>query len=646
MTERRRLDRNAAPGAMQGGWIARLARDRAGNTMAIVAAAIAPLLALVGGGIDMGRSYLSETRLQQACDAGVLAARKKMGASTPAAGAIPAAVQTTGDQFFNINFRDGSYGTEDREFEMTMDADYAINGTASVKVPTTIMKIFGHDEVPLSVECQARLNYSNTDVMMVLDTTGSMSETNPGDSESKIAALRTVVKDFHHDLEESKTPGTRIRYGFVPYSTNVNVGWLLQSGWMVDETTIQGRVAKDTGATALQPTFTTTDTPISGTMTAVIPYTATACPASTATWTVLSGTASPDGSADQVIRADGISYWCNPADNNRVTVNGTRYDNYQYRHVQTFAGNIVAELYKWQYKQLDLDVRPLKGASPTAPMVGGSISLRMAGMPSPTPSLLTAWFQGCIEERATYEIDDYSSVDFDRALDLNLDLVPDPSDPDTQWRPMLHEFSFLREIWWNGTGTFRKQPVTTANEYLLAGWAGLSACPSPSRKLDEMDAAAVAAYVDGLEARGNTYHDIGMIWGGRLISPSGLFADENADVDGKPTNRNLIFLTDGQTAPRDLSYGTYGIEPLDERRWKQGSPLSLTQTVENRFTVACEQVKNRNVTVWVIGFGTAMTDMLKNCAGPGHWFQADDSEALNDAFEQIAKAMGDLRISR
>jgi len=68
--------------------------------------------------------------------------------------------------------------------------------------------------------------------------------------------------------------------------------------------------------------------------------------------------------------------------------------------------------------------------------------------------------------------------------------------------------------------------------------------------------------------------------------------------------------------------------------------------VENRFAFACDQVKNRNVTVWVIGFGTTMSDLMKNCAGPGHWFQADDTAELSDAFVKIAKAMGDLRISK
>ena len=43
-----------------------LLRDRAGNTIVMVAAAILPLMALVGSGIDMGRAYLVQSR---ACNA-------------------------------------------------------------------------------------------------------------------------------------------------------------------------------------------------------------------------------------------------------------------------------------------------------------------------------------------------------------------------------------------------------------------------------------------------------------------------------------------------------------------------------------------------------------------------------------------------
>ncbi|HTM95589.1 MAG TPA: Tad domain-containing protein, partial [Croceibacterium sp.] len=224
-----------------GGFFARLARDRAGNTLAIVAASIMPLLAMVGGGVDMGRSYLSQSRLQQACDAGVLAARKALGTEAAVTHDIPERAAELGQRFFNINFRDGSYGTRDRDFTMILEENYAITGEAAVTVPTTIMRIFGKEEVPIKVACQAQINFSNTDVMMVLDVTGSMAQTNPGDSVRKIDALRDTVRGFQAQLAAAAQAGTRIRYGFVPYSTNVNVGGLLEDDWVVDRWTYQSR---------------------------------------------------------------------------------------------------------------------------------------------------------------------------------------------------------------------------------------------------------------------------------------------------------------------------------------------------------------------------------------------------------------------
>jgi hypothetical protein len=107
----------------------------------------------------------------------------------------------------------------------------------------------------------------------------------------------------------------------------------------------------------------------------------------------------------------------------------------------------------------------------------------------------------------------------------------------------------------------------------------------------------------------------------------------------------MIWLTDGQTEPYDLAYGAYGVDGLDQRRWDPAGTEPLPQVIENRFSVACEQVKNRNITVWVIAFGTGLTDLMTECAGPGRSFEASNAEQLNDAFEAIARAMSELRIN-
>ena len=168
-------------------------RDRRGYVLPMIAAAVFPLLAMLGGAIDMGRSYLAESRLQQACDSGVLAARKRMGTLPAATGVLPPDVAAVGHRFFNVNFRDGQYGTADRHFGLILESDYALSGEASVNVPTTVMRLFGQERVELAVTCGSQLGMSNTDVMMVLDVTGSMNETNSGDAASKITLMRATI---------------------------------------------------------------------------------------------------------------------------------------------------------------------------------------------------------------------------------------------------------------------------------------------------------------------------------------------------------------------------------------------------------------------------------------------------------------------
>ena len=262
---------------------------------------------------------------------------------------------------------------------------------------------------------------------------------------------------------------------------------------------------------------------------------------------------------------------------------------------------------------------------------------------------VSAWrtqTEGCIEERDTYHIDDYDNVDFTRALDLDIDLVPTSGNPSTQWRPRYPDEIYVRQIEFDGSGDFATRTVRTVDEYVDSGTWWFSDCPPAAQKLEEMDSTQLDGYLDTLDPYGATYHDIGMIWGGRLISPTGLYAAENADANGRTRSRHLIWMTDGQTEPYDLAYGVYGVDALDQRRWDgDSSAEELSSVIENRFAVACDQVKNRNVTVWVVAFGTGLTDLMTECAGPGRFFEASNSEELNDAFEAIANAMSELRIT-
>lgn len=645
------------------GWhmLRKLLRDRGGNTLAMAAAALLPLLGLLGGGVDMGRGYLAQSRLQQACDAGVLAARKRLGTAIPANGTFPAEAAIAGSRFFQLNFPNKAYGSEDRSFNMALNADNGVDGTATVRLPTTLMAVFGYDDMPIRVQCTAQINMSNTDIMMVLDVTGSMASVNPGDSVSRIQALKDTVKAFYTQMSAAVPTTSRLRFGFVPYSSNVNVGGLLNDSWMVKKWSYQSREWITTGKELSTRTYDRNWTYVSGSRGEAVTastYPATyhppvnggpvvvdpnenvtsgggsgawyscdmAAPGNTDSWTdkVISTTTlpfagPPAGTQTVQVRESlltGTRYWLELS-GSTCLVRKQAFTGYTERF-ERVTEPVERDIKKWRYKALNRDVSNWRAES-----------------------------NGCIEERDTYEIGDYAAVDLSKAKDLDLDTVPSGGSDAWKWRPMYPWIVYARSKFWNNTGAYTKATQTTLDEYILPASIGLAACPAPARKLGTMTRAQVDTYLATLNPVGQTYHDIGMIWGGRLLSPTGLFKSENADVStSQPTTRHLIFLTDGETAPYDLAYSSYGLEPLDDRRWNPKSSLTLKETVEKRFSFVCEEVKKKNVTVWIVMFGTDTNPVMEACAGAEHYFVAADADELQDTFSTIAKRMGELRVTR
>ncbi len=536
---------NVAETRKKSGILTRLLRDKRANSSILIGAAMIPLAGVIGGGIDMGRAYMAKSKLQSACDAGALATRRAMSSNM-----TDAQVTATGDKYFTTNFNASQYGITNVSHTFTRASDERVAGTATAIVPTTIMRVFSFTTLPITVSCGAVMNLPNADIMFVLDNTGSMAWTNPDDTEPKINILRDAVKTFHASMEAGKSASTQLRYGFVPYSSNVNVGRLLQPDWMVDRWTYQSRVADGT---------------------------------------------SPSGS--------GTNYW-------------------------------------WRYDEVEFDVSPLKTMDPSA-----SITVPIGN--NHTDKTVT--WRGCIEERETERATDYSTIP-DHALDMNIDLVPDSSDPDTQWRPALPDLVYARDDFnSNWTKSNRRYNYDLPNiGQLASNW---SACPAQAQKLAEMDASEVATYVDGLSASGNTYHDIGMVWGARLLSATGLFASENTSApNGGPIMRHLVFMTDGETATDPRVYDAYGWPAVDRRRVMDPnmSPDRIDQNnlVESRLAALCSAIKAKNITIWVVAFGTSLTSNLSTCAtSTEHAFQADNATELGSAFTEISSSIANLRLN-
>ncbi|WP_156309866.1 TadE/TadG family type IV pilus assembly protein [Novosphingobium sp. AAP93] len=648
--------------------IGSLLRDTAGTTMGIALATIILLVSLVGSGTDMARAYMTKTSLQNACDAGVLAGRKAMATS----GTYGTSETAKANKMFNFNFNPLATNSQNVTFTTASSGTGAISGTATTQMPTVIMGVFGFKSITLTVQCSAELQMASADVMFVLDTTGSMACNPDGtncnsSSTSKIMGLRDAIRNFYKTVAAAvvdKT-NTRIRFGFVPYTATVNLGGIVAAGQMptsyfADLQPFQTALAKF-------------DTPV---------YIGTTGPATATTQTF--------GSA--ITQTQCNSYGTNSyptAGSNPATVAGgpppadTTWATYSYRSwtktsgsgssaIGTCVRNVSTatttnyqlryQFTNWIFQNTSIDVRAFKGmgtvpvvtnvsATTTVPtrttydMVALAALNGTQGVSGLT--ITNARWDGCIEERQTVQNLAMNPVP-SGAKDFDIDSAPVSTDPTTQWKLNENDLEWYR----GSTNVVSRTETSLQSDTYRVG----SQCPPKAMLFTEVDTTNptvvpswLDTYVNTLVANGSTYHDIGMLWGARLGSTTGIFqSNVNADPVKYPSvSRHIIFMTDGEMAPTTTAYSAYGQELYDNRVAPNGSNnTTLTNYHNNRFLAACTKAKNAGYTVWLIGFGTAITTQMQTCATAGRAYYASDTTALNNTFKFIAGQVADLRINK
>lgn len=643
------------------GFLKRLAGNQAGNVMAMVAAAIIPLAALIGGGLDMSRAYMARARMQQACDSAALAGRRAMTGATMSTTDIAEA-----RKFFDFNFPQNTFqaATFTPVIQSKPSETTTVQVTAETTMPTTIMKIFGYTTLPLAVTCESRFDIGNTDVMLVLDTTGSMSSNmtdTDGTVMTRLAALKLAVKDFYDTLGAGSDTTGRIRYGFMPYSSTVNVGYSLPSSAMLGGTagetwTYNTRYASyywetsSSDATCYKryntsTCYTTAQNGLdasSGTNLSASDCNNWQGAAATTTGTL------PSNTTRTVYSYGG---WNNSTTNAPSGTNNRKCVRKEVTTSKTYATSTTpgpgrTRYTDWTYADVAFDT--------TAFVSGGSVQ-----NPAFEWGTNSTW-SGCIEERSTdSSITSSSSTTSipSTAYDLKIDTAP--TTVDTKWRPHWPEVQFDRSGRWLNDNVYP--------DY-RSGSGGWNACPSKARKLASYTSRSATpsgmtssfdTYIDGLIAVGGTYHDIGMMWGARFLSPTGIFASENANApNGFNISRHIIFMTDGDLTAYDSVYGAYGYQKLDGRVAPTSTDNDGLKAIhKRRLEMMCNAIKGKDITIWVVGFkdkppagtpDTAMLDTeLQTCANSGnHWFMAYNPSTLRQKFKDIAKNIGGLRLSQ
>ena len=664
------------------GFMCRLARSKRAATLPMMAAAVIPLVGIIGGAVDMSRIYLVKTKMQQACDGGALAARRAMTGQI-----MVSSDTTTGQNFFNANLLNGAYGVQSLNFVLSDVRDAAnvptgaVHGRATATLPLTLMRVFWRNGViPLTVDCEANLNISNNDVMFVLDTTGSMScLTSDSDStcgsyassnavnfgtsssprwgttekaNSRIDGLRIAVENFAATLSAATPTSARLRIGFVPYSENASVGKLLyaaNTSWLNASADYMSREANFN-----TPAAWTANTPTNNGSATIETYasniSAANCTAygNNQSFTGSSGlpTSNPTNGGPAPIFTWNYAYtpstWggANPP----FSGTGTNQCKRSRQRKDTTYTITAYGFTNWSYSNtVNYDLSTYLASSAASPIkvmksnlttyaAGGAartttqgtwnlleLAQKQAAGTASGMTLTDSYWDGCILER-TNPVDDVDTAPTSAAA--------------SKWTPAWADIIF------NSGGS---QPVANNYSYHYA-------CSKAAQRLNTITSANLATvgqYVNVLNgvqitspspypdflALGYTYHDIGMMWGVRLMSTNGLFAsDHGAAPNGKPVNRHIIFMTDGDMQTTSAAYSAYGFD---------GSGDTAHNT---RFLAACQEAKDHGISVWVVSFAQTLTTELTQCADSGQSFQANDAAELNTMFQRIAQRIAELRL--
>lgn len=616
------------------GFLTRLVRDVRGNTLAIVAAAMIPLTAMIGSGIDMSRAYMAKTRLQSACDAAALAGRRVMEDDT-----IDANVTNTATQFLNFNFPQGLYQTAAFTPDITKPESGTVHIAVSTRMPTTIMRMFGFTTLPLDVTCDASLNFVNTDIMLVLDVTSSMlcapsdGATNChmysiGDSRTRMVALQDAVMALYDQLkpiqDQLESNHLRLRYGIVPYSSTVNIGHLIVNSeadggighpeYIADSASYQTRIANYTN-----PNYSQTNSPEQTLADETSTQSRQSRCDSWANQTNTTGTPPAQTTTDTYTEAGYNSHTqvCTRHHQRHTTT----YTLQNYGFQNNSQGSSVYDTSEFKLFH-DVDIgNNTNGHVPTSQ----NFNLQQLASVSGVSTASTTW-NGCIEERNTVPtITSSSGFNIpDAAYDLNVNLVPNSAE--TRWRPMWPEV-----------------------EYRTASSKATAYCPTAAARLQSWSESDMQSYIDSLVPNGYTYHDIGMIWGARLISNGGIFADSPDTYNGMPVSRHIIFMTDGYMQPDETIYSAYGVESMDHRIGATDANNDKSRHTQ-RLRMICNEAKSLNASIWVIGFSAAVStlpDELVECASsPSQASTVADRDALIARFRQIGSQIGALRLTQ
>ncbi len=193
------------------------ASARRGNVAMIFALSLIPLAIAAGVGLDYARAVMVRASLAQAIDSAALAIGATPGLSTTQ-------MQTLAQQYFSANYKaDSSYGTPSALSVTPSSATQSLTISVSDDVPTILLSAAGINTLAVNVFTTVVWGQAKVWVALVLDNTGSMTETDSTGT-SKLSALQSASHQLLTMLQNASSNPGDVQVAIVPFARDVNLG--------------------------------------------------------------------------------------------------------------------------------------------------------------------------------------------------------------------------------------------------------------------------------------------------------------------------------------------------------------------------------------------------------------------------------------
>lgn len=597
-------------------------QSRGGNVAMMWGLMGAVLVAMVGLTVDFTRAQSIRMQMQNAADGAALVAERSI-TMTLAERTVAARA------YFDAEMGDLAAGVATFNVEDLGDVGHRVE--VSMPMQLTIASLIRDEPWMLNVASEAEQGGRDLEVALVLDTTGSMAG-------SRITDLRAAATDFVNIVVADEQEPYYSKVALVPYSLAVNMG----SNASSVRGTLTGGRSISSAAWASSPQRNITG-------------------ATRANPIVITSNGHGFANGDRVrIRSVGGMTQLN---NNTYTVAGATTNTFQLQGINGTSGysNYSSGGNVTRCARTNCEVVVTANSHGLATNdyvyitgVGG-----MTQINNTTNSGAGAAWQVTRIDNNTYQLNStngptysaYTSGGTSYCTAYGCEYIRFLNPSSTQRRFRADNCVTER------TGTERYSDASPSSArvgiHYPNGGTGNNACASAQVMPLTDDRSALNSRISTLSATGYTAGQIGIGWGYYMLSPNfgSIWPADNRAAAYDPENvlKIAVIMTDGEFNTHYCN----GVVSSNSSSVSSSNRINCNASNGTGFEQAedmCDAMKAEGIIILTVGFDLGSSpgarDVLEQCAsGAGNFFEADNGAELRAAFQQIANAIQQLRLT-